>query len=373
MNSSRSSALPNEFRLAVACCRQVYSGDDADRVAELARLVDWPGFLAVARRHRIEGLAWHSLDRPGIAVPDAVASELGRSAREIAEHGLRTAAESARLLRAFGEQGVDLMFIKGLTVGKLAFGNPFLKMSWDLDVLIALDQVMESAALLEKLGYSRLVPSAPAGATDLQAWHDRRKESVWISRDGAIHLELHGRLVENPRLIPGLGMGSLRQRVDVAPNIVLPTLARDELFTYLCVHGAMSGWHRLKWLADLAALLHGANEKEIDRLHVAASRLGAGRTAGQALILAHRLFETPIGNALRRQLEADRTTRWLVRIALGRMRRDDPTEVRFGTLMIHASHLLLARGWPDKWRELRRKARELWRKDTGMPASGKAD
>ena len=99
----------------------------------------------------------------------------------------------------------------------------------------------------------------------------------------------------------------------------------------------------------------------------------AGRAAGQALVLAHRLFETAVGDALRRRLEADRATRWLVRIALGRMLRGDPTEARFGTVMIHASHLLLARGWPDNWRELRRKARELWRKDTGMPASGKAD
>ena len=368
MNSSRSPVLPNEFRLGVTCCRLAYAGGEGPGVAERARLIDWTRFLAVARRHRIEGLAWHGLDRSGIALPDAIARNLASSAREIAEHGLRTAAESARLMHAFGEAGIDLIFIKGLTVGRLAYGNPFLKMSWDLDVLIARDRVPDAAALLEKLGYSLILPSgSPDG---LEAWHDRRKESVWLNRDRTIHLELHSRLVENPRMIPTLGMESLRQRVEVAPGVILPTLARDELFAYLCVHGAMSGWHRLKWLADLAALLHGLDEKEIDRLHAAATRLGAGRATGQALVLAHRLFETPVGDALRRRLEADRATRWLVRIALGRMLRGDPTEARFGTVMIHASHLLLARGWSEKWRELRRKVGELMHRDTGKARSG---
>ena len=71
------------------------------------------------------------------------------------------------------------------------------------------------------------------------------------------------------------------------------------------------------------------------------------------------LFDSSISEELERKLAADRATRWLVRIALGQMagRADlkDPTEVRLGTLAIHASQLLVAPGWKEKGLEFRRK------------------
>lgn len=364
MKYSQSVALPTEFRLAVACCRWAFSGTGADMIVRCARGVDWQRFVAVARRHRIEGLVWHSLDSIGVAVPGAMAQNLSASARSIADDGLRAAAESARLLQAFDAAQIDLLFIKGLTVGKLAYRNPFLKMSWDLDVLVPLARIGDTAALLEKIGYWPALPAA-AEPRKLAAWHRRFKESVWVNRGKRLHLELHGRLAENPRLIPDIGIDSPRQPVEVATGIVLPTLARDELFAYLCVHGMASGWHRLKWLADLAALLDGLSEQEICRLYASSQALGSGRAAGQALLLAHLLFEIDIGGALARQLERDRVTRWLVRIALAQMagRHDlkEPTEVWFGTLTIHLSQLLLAPGWLAAAKEATRRTGVIFR------------
>jgi len=76
----------------------------------------------------------------------------------------------------------------------------------------------------------------------------------------------------------------------VAPGIRLPTLARDEQFAYLCVHGASSAWFRLKWISDLAGVLHGQSGEMIERLFERSQALGAERAAGQALLLADRLF-----------------------------------------------------------------------------------
>src|SRR5206468_9642745 len=100
-------------------------------------------------------------------------------------------------------------------------------------------------------------------------------------------LELHTSLVDSPAMLGGVSVASPLQQVAIAPGIVLPTLATDELFAYLVVHGATHAWSRIKWLADVAALLSGLPEKEIEPLYRRSLALGAGRSGGQALLLAH--------------------------------------------------------------------------------------
>ena len=75
------------------------------------------------------------------------------------------------------------------------------------------------------------------------------------TRQGAISSRLHTRVADHPDLLSQVGIDSPIQIVTVAKHIALPTLARDELFAYLTVHGASSAWFRLKWITDLAALL----------------------------------------------------------------------------------------------------------------------
>src|SRR6202008_1164170 len=105
------------------------------------------------------------------------------------------------------------------------------------------------------------------------------------------------------------------QMVSITDGIALPTLANDELFAYLCVHGASSAWFRLKWVADLAAFLGGRSPEEIARLHDRAQEYGAGRAAAQALLLVEQIFSIEIGSGLRQQIADDSMNCWLVAVA----------------------------------------------------------
>src|SRR5215213_7826073 len=89
--------LPTEFALAVACCRWSYSGQGAEEVRRLAKTVDWGAFLATSRRQRIQGLTWHALSSLKTSVPAPVRIALAGDARAVADQGLRSARESARL------------------------------------------------------------------------------------------------------------------------------------------------------------------------------------------------------------------------------------------------------------------------------------
>ena len=136
------------------------------------------------------------------------------------------------------------------------------------------------------------------------------------------------------------------------------TLRTDELFAYLCVHGASSAWFRLKWIADVGALLGPAPPAEIERLYRRSQEMGAGRSAAQALLLCERLFATPVPKALADELRSDRMNRWLVAVAMrklaGRTLTAELDEKLLGTGTIHLMQFALLPGLKFKYAELRR-------------------
>ena len=209
-----------------------------------------------------------------------------------------------------------------------------------------------AASLLATLGYELKIPGDVAL---LPRWQRFRNQSLWRLSDGTF-VELHSRLIDLPGLLPTFSASSPRQMVAVAPGIELPTLAEDELFAYLCVHGGWSAWFRLKWITDLAALLHRRDTHEIAALYDRSQQLGASRTASQALLLAGMLYDIPLSSELADRLNRP-LNRWLTDAALRRLVGREPTERPLGTLPIHVTHFFLKDGFRYKLAELRRKLR----------------
>ena len=359
MNYRLGSRKTTEFQLLAECCRWAFERGSPEPVLRLSKLVEWDRFTQASRRHRVEGLVWHCLQSHSVPLPAASERIHAADAAAVAEQNLRSARQSAMMLEAFATAGIPLIFIKGLTLSKLAYGDPFLKMSRDVDVLVPAVLAAGAAAGLQRLGYRLTFPSVPPQSADFERWHGKRKESVWQSPDG-LHVELHTRLADSLELIPGIGVGSPLQQVEVAAGLVLPTLAPDELFAYLCVHGASSAWFRLKWVTDLAALLHGRTTAEIERLYERSQQLGAGRAAAQALLLADRTYGTAGGGTLERRLERDPVNRWLAKAAWNQMiRQVEPTQARLGTGTIHLTQLFLLPGARFKLGELSRQFSNL--------------
>jgi hypothetical protein len=105
------------------------------------------------------------------------------------------------------------------------------------------------------------------------------------------------------------------QRIDLGDGRTAATLQTDDLFAYLCAHGGSHGWFRLKWLADVAALLGDAAPEERERLYRSAEARGEKWSAGQALLLVEDLFDLPLPADLSAELRGDRRIRRLVRAA----------------------------------------------------------
>jgi len=117
---------------------------------------------------------------------------------------------------------------------------------------------------------------------------------------------------------------------------------------------------RIKWIADVAALLSGGNAAETERLYWRSIALGAGRASAQALLLCETLFETPLPPALSAGLRAQPVNRSLHRAAMaamaGRNEEREADERLLGTVPIHLMQFFLSAGWRYKVAELRRQA-----------------
>lgn len=354
-------AFPREFELALACCRRPLGPAAEAELRRRAQGVDWPFFLRVVERHRIEGLAHDALTRAAIPLPGAAAASLAAAAQGIVRENLFYAAEARRLHERFDRAGLGHLFVKGVTLNILAYGSLALKRSCDIDLLVAPGDYDAACTLLEEAGYACYRPHAATPRAEVLRYAAAVKDSIWRNEARAITLELHQRLTANPLLLPGVGPASPRQWVEVAPGLCLPTLAREELFAYLCAHGAATAWSRLKWPADLAALLSREDAEGVEGLYRSARRLGAGRAADQALLLVRRLFGLSLPPALERELEGSAVNRMLVRAATKTMVQGGAAAELagqpFGHARINASMFFLQRGWRYKYAELRQKLR----------------
>jgi hypothetical protein len=347
-----------EFALLAACCAWPPGAARQERVrAAAAAPIDWPRLLRIAERHRVVGLLADGLKESGAAVPDAIAAQLAARAQAIRIDALRHASESARLQRLFDEAGIAMLVVKGVTVDLLCYGRIGLKQARDIDILVAPDEVAAAIALLRREGYGLSHPDTPLDDARLGAWMRACKETGWRGRGFTV--ELHAWLPDNQAMLPSLTARAAARRLAVAPGHEVATFAEDETFAYLCLHGATHGWSRLKWLADVHALVAGRDGSDLAALAARAEALGAGRSVAQALLLCRDMFGLALPDALAARLAADRRTLWLVRIGrdllAGRYEETEPDESLLGSLPIHAGHFLLRPGAAHKWSELRRK------------------
>jgi hypothetical protein len=125
------------------------------------------------------------------------------------------------------------------------------------------------------------------------------------------------------------------------------------------VHGAMSGWSRLKWIADFSAFLAVRPPEEQEQLCAEARVYTGGRPVDQALILAERLLGQDLVPAVQ---HPDGPTLVLANLAQRIIAAREPGRVleaqtRAWTL-IGRSQWLLRSGWSYRRSEFNRRMME---------------
>jgi hypothetical protein len=312
-----------EFLLIAACCRWPPSTERAIAIRVAAdKVSDWSRLLRLLKHHRVGVLVSQALRAPAVRVPAAVTAELDAIIQSNVLRGLRLAAETVRLQNLLTGAGIPSLVLKGVALEQPAYGSIAAKQTRDIDLLVPPECAEAALQLIERNRYTLSLPAQRLSTTQRRALIRYAREVELVDPRTQIRVELQWRAADNPVLLCGIDAYSTAQTIALSESASVRTLAPDDLFAYLCVHGAHHSWSRLKWLADLNALIASA-KPDLEHLYRHARAVGAGYCAGQALLLCQKLFGLRLPAALARELQASKRCQRLVAIAMAAMERSD--------------------------------------------------
>lgn len=351
------SAWPlRETRLAAI--RHAVDGltDDPDTPSEPGRgaaSLDWALVLALVDRHRIAGLVHHALKAAGVIVPQPYRAALDARALADGVQELGQVHRTLSLSRALEGAGIRHGVLKGVTTAVMAFGRYGVRYSMDIDVLVDRKSIDAAADVLRGIGYVRTEPGEDASAAEVKAWMARHKDIVFAKPDDDTVVELHWRLFQNPYLMPKAADGPLTT-LALLPGAMVPALPEETAWLYSCAHGGEHGWARLKWLADLGALL-SRSSGESHRLYAHAHAARLKRLVGPGIILCAKLYGTSVPVRLERDYARDRRMRWITKIAwqslVGDERGTELEAIPLGATRKNLGHYLISNDPRHWWRE----------------------
>lgn len=296
-----------EFAALAASCR--WPRDPA-AVRSTGAAIDWDRFLALARRHRVVGIAAAAIEDAALVPPAAIGLALANERRRIARRNLRLLNETVRLARRFAERGISAAFVKGATLAELAWHDQGFKQATDIDLAVTPADLPATIALLAGEGYRLDSPRVELDGRSLDILRDVLKEAAFVHDARRVMVDLHWRLASIPHLLADMDPAGDLASVPVEGHPI-PTLRGGRLLDYLAVHGARHGWSRIKWLADFNALLAGISDAEVTAWYRNAVAAGIGPCAGLALWQSARLFAAPIPPDLLAEIAKSRRMRWL--------------------------------------------------------------
>lgn len=304
--------LRAEHELLLLCSRTRLAPQAVARVKELVRQqLDWDYLFKFGRKHGLLPLFYVQLTE--VAIDQTPPQELARLKQHYQENAARNSVlrnELSRILRALAAAGIEAIPYKGPALAAYAYGNPAYRRFMDLDVMVRKVDVPHAASVLIEAGYV-------AG----KDWTDTQQDLLlrtqhnlqFTGEEGRLVVELHWEVAS------GLFARSVQAEALWArlvpmtlDNLVLKTLAPEDLLLALCVHGSKHLWERLSWVCDVAEVLRSHSDINWDVVWERAGRGENRRMLALGLSLTHRLFDTPLPQAIQAKLVGDGSVNLLV-------------------------------------------------------------
>jgi hypothetical protein len=256
---------PPEFELVLACLRWPQETVDGDRIRSLAQQpIDWPYLLEIIHHHKVVPLFLRNMEAfaPGY-MPGEAATALRAAGAANDETCLRRTSRLLLLNRLFREEQIDLRIFKGIPLAITAFQDPALRDAGDIDLLVGEKDIFRAGEILRDQGYVRLDPQARLTRRRLRSYVAHQKDFSYGHPLSDLIIDLHWRLFRNPFLPANADLTTVGEHWVEVGSERIATLPAPQLLLYLCVHGALDGWLRLKWLTDIGALMHAMTPEQL--------------------------------------------------------------------------------------------------------------
>jgi hypothetical protein len=236
------------FLISCVCRRYNPSAQELDPSG-----VDWGRLTELAMRHRVLPILYQQVAEATGSVPAEAQEKLKDLYVSNAARNMGRGEEIRRLSGLCEADNLPVMCLRGPVLASSVYRDLSLRQFTDLDLLVQEQDVPRISSMLVSEGYR---PQFRLDAVQERALIRFRTERCFIRSEDRSTVDLHW------RLLPGyfsfeadeteLWSRSVMTHVEGA-NV--RTLADEDLFLFLCAHGAKHGWDQLALVCDLAEMM----------------------------------------------------------------------------------------------------------------------
>ena len=250
--------------------------------------LDWDRFESALQQHRVQPLLIRGLKGMGADTLEGypVLKKYRAQQNKYALESLRRLQALAQVNTALAGNGIRMISMKGPLLSIELYGDPSMRTSRDLDVMVAEEDLYRAGDILTGLGY---VPEAnPFHKTPLRRKYygiiEPDKHLVYHKEDVCVELHWKGNF-QTEETFNALWERREEQLLFGQPIAVM---GADDRYPALIIHAAEHGFHRLRWLLDLYELQKKPRfrwEKTFRQL----SAQGLGELAMETMLVMYRL------------------------------------------------------------------------------------
>ena len=188
---------------------------------------------------------------------------------------------------------VEFIPLKGPILSQRLYGDPTVRISHDIDLLIGKSDVPRAVSLLRDNGYNINKLSYWSEDTNVQKMLETITHHVsLIHKKSRINVEIHWSLsfffpISEIKLKEILNSNLTSLRIFDRDYIVL---APELEFIYLSVHGSAHAWERVKWVADINE--YSKQKLNYDKLSSLIKIFKADRSVAIAIEISQAIYDT---------------------------------------------------------------------------------
>lgn len=272
---------------------------------EVPEGLDWDAFEAAVRQHRVQPLLIRGLrgmDAGTVERYPVLKQYRGRQNQYAMESFQRLQALS-QVCTAFAAEGIRVFSMKGPILSMELYGDPSLRTSRDLDVMVSEEDMHRAGEILAELGYEQEESLFHKTPLRRKYYSLIELEKHTVYNRGEICLELHWKgNFQSETTFDELWAGREEQMILGKPIAVF---GPEDRHPALVIHAAEHGFHRLRWLLDLYELQRKPGFRW-EKLHRRMQAQGVGELLLETILVMHRLALPGLGNV---EFEGFRLTR----------------------------------------------------------------
>ena len=289
--SSRSqliSRLGVEQRLLLSVCS--LEGSDGRHEAKelIEKPFSWAQLVALSERHRMLPLLYKNLkgDFEGFSIPPSFKEKYSIQTQQT----LRLATEAVRISSILNNERIPNIVLKGPLMGQQLYGDLAIRPSRDIDIMVTPDNMAACHRVFLREGYKLIYPDFELSPRQWNYYQRHKNQIAYRHLQSGTMVELHWRIFSQESLFPVTLDQIFAERDElIIAGKSISLLSKAHCFEFLCLHGAIHQWFRLRWLRDISQLVNSEGFS-IDVVMGNAGENGNERSVAQALIMSNLFF-----------------------------------------------------------------------------------